>query len=75
LAIHTNQGLRVQQSFALLLAQPCQYGPENYMLNISSGHNASAEMVKYESLPYHTRRVYRGEIGAKPVHGSKERTI
>lgn len=64
------------KSFAALLGYDAMGGqwPKNYMLNISSGHNASAAMVKYvRALP-----ITRGEFIAvsigKKVKGSDHGT-
>lgn len=61
------------KSFALLLTyEITDTWPTNYMLNISSGHNASPEMVKYvKALPITRGEFIAVNIGFKPIHGSK----
>jgi hypothetical protein len=62
------------KSFAVLLAYNLvATWPTNYMLNISSGHNASAAMVQYvRELPITRGEFVAVNIGFKPVHGSIE---
>lgn len=61
------------KSFALLLAyEITDIWPSNYMLNISSGHNASPQMVNYVKQLSITRGEFIAvNIGFKPIHGSK----
>lgn len=60
------------KSFALLLAfDLVGHWPKNYMLNISSGHNASPSMVEYiKALPITRGEFIAVAVGFKPVHGS-----
>lgn len=62
------------KSFALLLAyNVVNTWPTNYMLNISSGHNASAAMVDYvRALPITRGEFIAVDIGFKPVYGTAE---
>ena len=62
------------KSFAVLLAYNLiGKWPANYLLNISSGHNASAQMVDYvRALPITRGEFVAVKIGFKPVHGSVE---
>ena len=62
------------KSFALLLAyEITNVWPANYMLNISSGHNASPQMVNYVKQLSITRGEFIAvNIGFKPEHGSKK---
>jgi len=61
------------KSFALFLAYSINnVFPSNYILNISSGHNASPAMVSYvKALPITRGEFIAVNIGFKPIHGSK----
>ncbi len=66
------QAYGYSKSFALFLAyELTNTWPINYMLNISSGHNSSPQMVNYVKQLYITRGEFIAvNIGFKPEHGS-----
>ena len=61
------------KSFVLFLAYSINnVFPTNYILNISSGHNASPAIVEYvKALPITRGEFIAVNIGFKPIHGSK----
>jgi hypothetical protein len=60
---------------AVVGLQPCQYGLRTTCLTFQAATMQALKWSNMKACPITRGEFIAGEIGAKPVHGSKERTI